>query len=556
MSLVCSNIHFHYERDIDQGPNGASDTFRLPQVRLYRPAGGLACQLTAAKDIQLDRNNSLDLQLSTGWNTIKSCDIRVRPNTGGLRLLTTNAKFVGPSVDFAHPPEAGLFRFAELASNQTILLRFPFSTEQDVATISVKVEITYVTEHGAYIHSLTPSIPVSLDLGVNVQDVFKHTAIFSRFSVSTASPSPLVLLKSELLDSDIFESHSGFKPDSHVVVFPKQPASLLYKITRKMDVAVNSKTQKILYLKLHYAVVLDIIVEHVGSSLKANTQGTDLEPYVDLVVSYSHDQITSRLSPYDLERAALLGEVSTSCLVGPELDAAFLGLGKIQSTGKDVASTMVDFVRNWQHTRPRISIQPCEGGGQARSILIPVDIPSMPILYSVDIQLQRDSAAPISGSFSDASVGINQLLMANLHIKWTRMWHTSPTADDVQDFTYEVTAPADMWLLGGHKRGNITTHSTVGASDAASSTLDVPLMLVPLREGWVPYPTVDIREAKPEDGGSAAVHCETDHRNLGETVRVIADHEQVTLSLDASGPGGGPLVLECERIALEGRVIV
>ncbi|KAH6675265.1 hypothetical protein F5X68DRAFT_235421 [Plectosphaerella plurivora] len=555
LSLVCSNIHFHYERDIDQGSEGTPDTFRLPPVRLYRPTGGLACQLTAAKDIQLDRNNGLDLQISTGWNTIKSCDVRVRPNTGGLRLLTTNVQVISPALEFARPPEAGLFHFGALASNETVLLRFPFSTEQDVSTISVKIEVTYVTEHGTYIHSLTPSIPVSLDLGVNVQDVFKHTAIFSRFSVSTASPSPLVLIKSELLDSDVFESHSGFEPSNPVVVFPKQPASLLYKITRKPDVVIDAKTQKILYLKLHYAVVLDIIINHVGSALRALATGTDAERYIDLLAAYAQDQITSKLSPYDLERAALLGEVSTSCLVGPQLDTAFLGLGKVPLTEKDVATTLVDMIRDWQKTQPRIPILSSDSAGQTRSILIPVDIPSMPILYSVDVQLEKEPSALLPANGSDAAVGINQLLMANLHIKWTRMWNTITTAEDVQDFTYEVTAPADMWLLGGHKRGHITTHSTPGTSGAASSTLDVPLMLVPLREGWVPYPTIDIREAKTEEGAAAA-HCETDHRNLGETVHVVADHTQVTLSLDASGPGGGPLVLESERIALEGRVIV
>jgi hypothetical protein len=46
-----------------------------------------------------------------------------------------------------------------------------------------------------------------------------------------------------------------------------------------------------------------------------------------------------------------------------------------------------------------------------------------------------------------------------------------------------------------------------------------------------------------------------DYRNLGETVHVIADRAKVTLSLDASGPGGGPLVLESERLGLEGRVV-
>ena len=53
-------------------------------------------------------------------------------------------------------------------------------------------------------------------------------------------------------------------------------------------------------------------------------------------------------------------------------------------------------------------------------------------------------------------------------------------------------------------------------------------------------------------------HFESDLRNMGETIRVVADRTRVTLSLDASGPGGGPLVLDVERrghSGVEGRVV-
>ncbi|PUW82161.1 hypothetical protein CBR14_22675, partial [Cronobacter sakazakii] len=62
-------------------------------------------------------------------------------------------------------------------------------------------------------------IPVSLALGVNVQDVFKHDALFSRFNVSTATASPLRLYKSELIASDQFEAEFGVPPGSAVLIF-------------------------------------------------------------------------------------------------------------------------------------------------------------------------------------------------------------------------------------------------------------------------------------------------------------------------------------------------
>jgi hypothetical protein len=88
--------------------------------------------------------------------------------------------------------------------------------------------------------------------------------------------------------------------------------------------------------------------------------------------------------------------------------------------------------------------------------------------------------------------------------------------------------------------------------------------LIPLREGWLPFPGVEIRQVTGSleigggtiDNGPGDHHCEMDYRNLGETVHVVADRREVTLSLDASGPGGGPLVLESQRsLGLDGRVV-
>lgn len=554
---MSNNIHFHYERDIDQGSEDRSETYELPRIRLYRPSGGLTCQLEPSRNIQLDRNNSLDLRLSTGWNEVTSCDVRIRPNTGGLRLLTTEVKFVSDGSSFAQPPESGLFRFGTLQAGSTIELRFPFSTEQDVASISVKIDITYVTNNGTYTYSLTPSVAVSLDLGVNVQDVFKHTAIFSRFSVSTASPSPLVLSKSELLASDIFDSSSGYESGSPITVFPKQPATLLYKISRNPEVTIGSKTKKTMYLKLQYTVVLDTIVAHAVASLRQAFNGKPVARYEHLLTAYVKEQISSKLSPYDLERAALLNEVTTSCLSGPHLVDAFRGLGTIPGTGKLATSELVACVQDWQKAHPKIPLH-VEGIEKTRSILIPVDIPTMPILYSVDIQLDQSLAAPVYGDVGGTTAEVNQLLSANLQIQWTRLWNTSTEADLANDFSYEVTAPPDMWLVGGQRRGHITTSVASAGQAPPSSTLNVPLMLVPLREGRLPYPTIEIREASADDEGAswAQGHCETDYRNLGETVHVVADRRKVTLNLDSSGPGGGPLVLESERRVLEGRVVV
>ena len=232
IDVIGSNLHLHYEREVGQLMDRADDILKSAHISLYHRADTLDVRLRPARHIQLDRNSMVDVELDTGWNEITSAEVRVKAATGGLRMLTTEAKCVGnSSIGFSKPPEGGLSSFQSIPRHTTFRVRFPYNVEHDVAHVSIRIEVTYTTEQGraaTFGFSKTPSIPIALALGVNVQDVFKHSALFSRFTVSTSTHSPLRLYRSELLESDVFESAFGvLPPDDPVVVFARQPASLL-----------------------------------------------------------------------------------------------------------------------------------------------------------------------------------------------------------------------------------------------------------------------------------------------------------------------------------------
>ncbi|EFQ35564.1 hypothetical protein CGRA01v4_10881 [Colletotrichum graminicola] len=552
--LICNKVDLHWERDVNQTPSKNAQIFRLSDLELYRPAGGLSCRLTAARNIQLDKNSSVDLELSTGWNSIKSCVLSVKPSTGGLRIISTEAEFLGPAFEYEKPLEAGLFRFGTIDASCTMKMRFPYTIEQDVPNISVRVELTYTTEDGTYHYSSTFSVPVALALGVNVQDVFKHNALFSRFSVSTASFSPLRLFKTELIDSEVFATHSAAPASKSVMVFPKQPASLLYRITRKATGTIKPKTQRILYLKLYYSVLMDEVVALVEKSLIEAIQPLPISSFSGFLISRIIAEMQSKLSAYDLERAALLGEVPTSFISSLLSRHGFEGLGLIPGSGDDASTALKQFLQDWQSTHPKLAIKETESA--SRSILIPVDVPSIPVFHSVDIHFP-----PLNEHLVGSTVAVNQLLSANLRLRWTRIWDTAvsdgKSINRDYEFSYDITAPGDTWLIGGRKRGNFKSLG-VDKTDAkfGESELNVPVLIVPLREGRLPYPNVEIREVKKDDNEETAGHHEIDYQNIGETVRVVADLQRVTLSLDASGPSGGPLVLESERREFEHRILL
>ncbi|KAH6608523.1 cis-golgi transport particle complex subunit [Trichoderma cornu-damae] len=561
------NLVLHFERDANASIPSTTDILKHPDVVLFQRTSAFDVVVTATKHTSLDKNNSLDLEIRTGWNSVKRCEVRVKPATGGLRFLTTEATFAGSSTEFAKPPEAGVFCFGAMAADTVVTIRFPYSVEQEVADVFAKIEATYVTEADETFHlAKSPAIPVSLAVGVNVQDVFKHQALFSRFNVSTASASPLRLYKSELLDSELFESAFGVPPAGPIFIFTKQPASLLYKIKRKPGAKAGKRGGRTMYLKLDYSLLEAEMQELVRRSLTEALEATALAQYSKFVAATAWRELKGNMLARDLEQAALVGEITTAALRDVVWEKHFTGIGGAPGAGEHAAEQLPRILRAWQKANGRLAI-PAGGTADPSSILIPVEIPALPVLHTADISLQSGIPSPIIDNASGGlpTVCTNQMLPATLHLKWTRIWDADSSVRSDQEFSYEVTAPAETWLLGGRRKGHFvipgpSASSPAGAMTSAPETeAEVPLVLIPLREGWLPYPLVEIREVVNADGDgglATAQGCEVDLRNLGETVRVVGDRSGMTVSLDASGPGGGPLVFENERLArFKGKII-
>ncbi|KAI8958385.1 trafficking protein particle complex subunit 10 [Daldinia sp. FL1419] len=563
IDLVASNLRLHHEREMGQPLNKDDDIIQSSRVVIYHRADTLDVRLHASNHVQLDRNNTVDIELDPGWNDLLGTEIRVKAATGGLRLLTSEAKCISSSVKFSKPPEGGLFHFESISQNNIVRIRFPFTVEQETINISIRIDVSYITENGTFFFSKTPTIETALALGVNVQDVFKHKALYSRFTVSTASHSPLRLFKSELVSSDIFKSEFGVPPSAPVVIFPKQPASLLYKITRNTEVKVTPKTQKTMYLRLHYIVLQEEIESLFERAITESLHDKPLRPFSRLICSAVIPHVRHHLTGQELEHAALLGSISTAFLASVSWAKYFVGMGKTPE-GTNCVQTLTSYLRSWLAENPKLALE-TSIPSEPRSILIPVDIPSLTIVHTADIRLQESPqpAPALPSNPSTPTISTNQLLPAVLHLKWTRAWDTTPPAEQSDiEFSYEIVAAQDTWLLGGRRKGHFVIPAPSSESSSYESTPDteasIPILLIPLREGWLPYPSVDIREVRTsEDSGAATpvlaggvpqAQFETDFKNLGETVRVVADRARVTLSLDASGPGGGPLMLDVDRL--------
>ena len=593
--LNASRMILSYESEANtQAVVNGPKFFKCPRLLLYRHPDTFDVKLFPSRYLHLDRSRFLEIELSSGWNDVSSGELHVRAATAGLRLQTSDVKVVDNELQVSKRSEAGIMRFGALQPESKVKILVPFNLENDVNDISLKLEISYTTDKGTFFFANNPSISIILPLGVNVQDVFKHKALFSKFTISSATSNPLRLLKSKLEQSDTFEARNGGELPNPVVIFPRQPASLLYKITRCTTQKVQSSTsgtrkkdRSSLSLIIHYVCLEEEIENAVTSELSEALAETPLHKYKRLIIPTLILQLHTRLSPYILERAALTGELSTSILSGINWREFFSGLGRRGGQEEDIASLISRWIQTWCEERPHLQLIPLNTSDEmiakSRSIIIPVDVPSVTAVHTADIKIPHKASTT-----GEMVAVINEPIAATLEIKSTRIWDSSPPSEMRSsqagtgisgaasgiDFVYDVSASADTWLIGGKRKGHFRIPSS--KDEAPAKNFSFPIILIPVKEGYLPFPHLEIKPTPisrpatteacassngpiPGDdtaGKTDVITCETDYKNIGETIRVISNARKTTVSLDANGPQGGAWLIETEKRVTENGVFV
>jgi len=199
-----------------------------------------------------------------------------------------------------------------------------------------------------------------------------------------------------------------------------------------------------------------------------------------------------------------------------------------------------------------------------RRIIIPVDIPQVRVVHTADLRILRPDP---DDRHSLAAVG--RPLAAELRIKHTVSWDgtdtkpdnpTTPDENEAEplEFSYEIHANPEVWLIGGKRRGNFRARE--------NETHMFPIMLLPQRHGHLLLPGLDVKAFEVQTSTPAPtsglgvkqesanfpparkqVQSELDYRNHGESVLVLPDLKSTTVSLDPGGPGGGSWLVESER---------
>ena len=515
-----------------------------PYVLLYPHTKAFDASAHLAKTNHMHKTKHLEIRLGSGWNEVQGIDIRLKPASAGLRLYLSDAEAEGIDRRNEKDAKTGVLALGSLAAEQEVTVQIPYTMDHAISKIIVRLEAHYSTADGDFSFIAAVKLPAALPLDVNVDDLFRHDALFSTFSVRTTDRRPLIVTDAMLSDSKAYAAETPPVSALPTVVLEQAPLSLLYKITRKAQADGASKSTKKdapLSLSVRYQSVADLIMASLANTFGADLATSKFTHLRRLLLPILHERIRQRLLPGDMDRAALLGEAKVPSF-------ADLGWFEVVDTlPMEIQRALSDWLMKWhiEHTRIEIKL-PTERTDEDKCVSLAVEVPNIDVAFSVSVALLEPGIAGEAGL--DKVVKLGQPIKAELRISHARAWSsetvfgTQPGGKDQKgcEFFIDVQAEPDTWVVAGSRKKHFTIPQA--ADQTSEEAISFPVVLVPLRLGSHALPQLNVQAFKSEDGneagkGQSVSSCETFCESAGVVVRVVKGSQQSRVRI-MEGSGG------------------
>ena len=360
MIFSCQNLQFFYDftPKIEGGLfNGAKETLlsstSQQPINIWPTVGALDARAMLSPETRLEGTRYVVVDVTAGDEDVLQGEVSVRGGSAGLRLRTSEAECIEGDAQVGPNSQTGVVSFQGLSRKESFRIKVPYQMESDMRNIVIKLEVNYTTAHGTFTYAHAFPMSVVLPLGVNVQDIFKHSVLFSKFAISTSTLIPLRLLDCRLEGTEDYTTSTPHMGRGSLLISARQPASMVYKITpsyqtigRKRDKAVNTR----LLLKVKYKCLDEEILSVVKSSLTEALSASESSQYTRLLVPHVEFLIRNRLPTGDLETTALLREVTLAPYSEMQWPSILKALPR--ETHRELATTL----DNWHRVSRTIGI--------------------------------------------------------------------------------------------------------------------------------------------------------------------------------------------------------
>ncbi|KAF9053549.1 hypothetical protein BDZ89DRAFT_1056144 [Hymenopellis radicata] len=451
-------------------------------VRIPKDYQALTVQVSQPKIVVLGKRSSVQLCVKTGRNEIERLTLGL--TSPSATFHTKDAVIDESDNDAEVLKTSDEILIMHIPSHKEVSLFVPHS---DVIgpTMKVVVNIQYTTTAEPSITrsiSVTQTLLVTLPISVNVEDFFRGTRLFSRFTVSTTSHQHVRIASTTLQSED--ESplkivSCASKGRGVISVTPNQAADFLFYIDSTEPVRQS------LQLLVRYRM------------LREEVQAI-IEEAVDTFVALESD--ASWIQQYGMTGEIVLPEAS-------------LGEGLVVESLEQSVKHVKEILAN----RAKGASAP----GTWREMLIPVDVPSMNILASVHMEIP--SKTDVYRFYA------GQPIAATLSIHSSFRWDTGSLNEDREyKMQYDVEEMVRDWLVSGRKRGDFVAKE--------NETYTVSLTLIALHHGELSLPKVVVW-ALPVGGpltmGSLSIPAtETYQKHGAEKILVLPRGGRTTFVTD------------------------
>jgi trafficking protein particle complex subunit 10 len=274
----------------------------------------LQARLYLSRFIHIDKRRSIEVEISSGWNDVDRAEVRLKSGSAGLRLRTGDATAASGNATIASTPGPGTLGIGSMGPDSVATFQVPYELETVLPELAIKLEMDYFTEKGEFHYHSVFTVPIELPLDVNVHDHFKNESLYSKFNIKTSSNVPLNISGVDLEGSDEYEVQGQGRPPTSTVVFPRQPLSMTYKITKRAADVMKKRQSRApaagsLALSVEYRCLDEDVLDRIRGMFAAAVENSPVHRLARLLIAIFADRLEHRVLPQQFEKIALLDKV-------------------------------------------------------------------------------------------------------------------------------------------------------------------------------------------------------------------------------------------------------
>ncbi|ORX94739.1 hypothetical protein K493DRAFT_301887 [Basidiobolus meristosporus CBS 931.73] len=462
-------------------------------------------------------NGVIRVKSLTDLLTLKPCD-----NTTGKILYrqetflestpqedesTVTLDRVGEDYKLPSLPEQSLLRFTYQSwqgwDSSPLRLNIQSALTQ-APTLQIGIVVEYTTKKGQNrTYSTTQEVDLSIPLTWSHKVYFQENCAFFKVHLECRSTAPIRIQTTSLNTTAEFELAQASKLNQlNTLLFPRQDMTVLYKLKRGAGwFGIPWKVSLYRSPNNHHFATLEIestIIRRLHDLLKKE----QLVQHASFLIPYMKQHIRQKvdLFSYGMTNTVTLGEFDSTSLEK-------LLMHDEESTAKTLLETMGQFFEMYQ-TIDMEEIEPDLGPYQ-QTLNIPMSAPVYELLCQVQLH-----------HLEEGVVNIGSACPFKMVLKLADYW--KPRQDRLPvELQYDIGIDGEQWLLSGRKRAHFTLDM--------DSTMEIHFMLVPLKTGFLPYPSVEITSDSLEQVGMCYV-------NGGKQLFVVPKENTTTIFLENPRP--------------------